>query len=59
MICKNDKGNISVCKTSRICVVKDKIFLLKKNDSFFLQLFVSQWRNTGPICLDLKMIKGL
>ena len=41
MICKNNKGNISVCKTSRICaVVKDKIFLLKKNDSFFLQFFV-------------------
>ena len=36
MICKNNKGNISVCKTSRICVVvKDKIFLLNKNDSFF------------------------
>lgn len=40
MICKNNKGKISVCKTSRICVVvEEKIFLLKKNDSFFLQFF--------------------
>ena len=41
VICKNNKGKISVCKTSRICVVvEEKIILLKKNDSFFLQFFV-------------------
>ena len=61
MICKNNKGSISICKASRICVGEKKskqweIFLLRKKMIIILSyswLFLDR-EKIGQINMDTK-----
>ena len=62
VICKNDKGSISMCKASRLCVgerkyKKTKVFLLRSK-TIILASAGSGWEKKGQINME-KVIKDL